>query len=56
MEVKKLCLARDENRCAITRYYDVNMAEKLPEEERREVETVETVCAPIIPFSIAPQP
>lgn len=54
-KLKKLCLAREENRCAVTRAYDIDMAEKLPEEQRQQLQTARTECAHIIPSSMAPE-
>ena len=48
------CLARDNNRCMLTGAYDSKMAVKLlSDAERRNVITVPTEVAHIIPFSLA---
>ncbi|KAI9769520.1 MAG: hypothetical protein M1840_003997 [Geoglossum simile] len=48
------CLARDGNRCLLTRAYDVNKADEiLSDEERRNTTTLMTEAAHIMPFSLA---
>jgi hypothetical protein len=53
-KLKSDCLARDGNRCLLTRAYDVNKADEiLSDEERRNTTTLVTEAAHIIPFSLA---
>jgi hypothetical protein len=53
-KLKADCLARDGNRCLLTRAYDVNKADEiLSDEERQNTTTLVTEAAHIIPFSLA---
>jgi hypothetical protein len=48
------CLARDNNRCVLTGFYDSKMAlQLLSDEERQNVNSMRTQAAHIIPFSLA---
>ncbi|KAI9777355.1 MAG: hypothetical protein M1839_008963 [Geoglossum umbratile] len=52
--LKADCLARDGNRCLLTRAYDVNKADEiLSDEERQNTVTLVTEAAHILPFSLA---
>ena len=53
-KLKAQCLARDNNRCILTGFYDSTMAlEQLSDEERQSVYSMHTEAAHIIPFSLA---
>ena len=51
--LKTRCLARDNNRCMLSGWYDVVMAEKLSAAEQQSILTGHTEAAHIIPFSLA---
>lgn len=45
---------RDANRCYVTEFYDTDMLQTLPENEREDIRDDATECAHIIPFSVGP--
>jgi hypothetical protein len=53
-KLRSACLARDNNRCLLSGFYDSKMAlEVLSDTERQDVETVRTKAAHILPFSLS---
>jgi hypothetical protein len=51
--LKTRCLARDNNRCMLSGWYDIVMAEKVSDAEQQNILTSDIEAAHIIPFSLA---
>ncbi len=53
MWLRKACLERDQNRCVVSGYYDLEQYKMLPEGDpmRESTENARTQAAHIVPFS-----